>query len=301
MIEHLGVDCLRRAAERQFSQGGKVRLREEMTKCACRFLRQVDLAFLQPFDQFGGRDIHHLNLCLVKDCVRHRLTHANAGEGSNDVVQALDMLDVDGRIDIYAGVEQFFDILIALGMAAAGSIGVRQFIDQCELRAAREQFVQMHFGQHVTLMVYRAARQDFEPARQGFGFGTAMGFDDPHDDIDAGLAAGHALRQHLKGLADAGRGAKEDFQLAPPFLRGCAQEGFGRRSIPLRQRVPPVRRFASWSSCRLSAKRFTRSSPRKPSSGWSTFWFTRSRICASGNPRARATRFTCTRAEAGDR
>ena len=101
-----------------------------------RLVRDVDLALLQPLDQLVGRDVDDLDLGAFEHPVGHGLAHPHLGEGGDDVVEAFEMLDVDRREDVDAGGEQFLDILIALGVAAAGGVGVGELVDQHELRAA---------------------------------------------------------------------------------------------------------------------------------------------------------------------
>jgi hypothetical protein len=48
----------------------------------------------------------------------------------DDVVEAVYVLDVERRIDVDAGCEQFLDIEVALGIAGARRIAVRQLVDQ---------------------------------------------------------------------------------------------------------------------------------------------------------------------------
>ncbi len=60
---------------------------------------------------------------------------------------------------------------------------------------------------------------DFEAVEQRFGFLAAVGLDDADDDVVAVFLAGMGLLQHFVGLADAGRGADENPQLADaPFF-----------------------------------------------------------------------------------
>ena len=102
-------------------------------------LRNIDLAFVQAVDQIVGRQIDDLDVvCCFEDAVGYGLAHADARDSGNDVVQALDMLDVERRENIDAGRDQLLDIKIALGMAAFRCIAVRQLVDQHELRAAFE-------------------------------------------------------------------------------------------------------------------------------------------------------------------
>ncbi len=68
----------------------------------------------------------------------------NLGEGRDDIVEAFEMLDVTGRIDIDARSEQFLDILIALVVAAAGRVGVGEFVDQHQPGPACDDRVDVH-------------------------------------------------------------------------------------------------------------------------------------------------------------
>ena len=53
------------------------------------------------------------------------------------------MLDVERGPDVDAGRQQLVDILPALGMAAAGNVGVGVFIDQQQFRPARQRGVEI--------------------------------------------------------------------------------------------------------------------------------------------------------------
>ena len=66
-------------------------------------------------------------------------TDADAGDLRDDVVEALDVLDIDGSIDVDAVGEQLLDVEITLGMAAAGRVGMGELVDQRDFRAAYRQ------------------------------------------------------------------------------------------------------------------------------------------------------------------
>ena len=72
------------------------------------------------------------------------------------------------------------------------------------------------------------ARNDFKTLQQRFGFAAAVGLDDAGDDVVAVFLAGVRLLQHFVGLADAGRGADENSQLAdaPLFAARRFEQGF---------------------------------------------------------------------------
>ena len=145
MVEQMSVDGLRGAAQREFAQGRQVRLGKEMAERARRLGRDIDLALLQPRDQLVGGDVDDFDLGIVKHRIGHRLAHADAGEAGDDVVEALDMLDVERAEHVDPGLAQLLDVLPTLGMAATRRIGVREFVDQRDRGVPREHRVEIEF------------------------------------------------------------------------------------------------------------------------------------------------------------
>ena len=193
-------------------------------------------------------------------------------------------------------------------MTAAGRIGVGEFVDQHDLRAAGDDGVEVHLLEPLALVFEAPAGNDLEAPEQGLRFLAAMGFDHADDDIVAVFFSGAGLLQHFVGLADARRGADENLELADAalFPPGRFKQGLRRGSL---FRVAPLichqqssltragrrrsaYRAAARSSAILSASTFTRGSPSKPRKRaldvLSTSWRTRS----SGMLRAFATRGT---------
>ena len=213
--EQLLVDALGGAAQRQLAQRGQIARREIMLERALGLLGDVDLALLQPLDQVVGREVDQLDgVGAVEHRIRHGLAHAHMRDLRDHVVEALDVLDVDRGVDIDAAREQFLDVEIALGMAAAGRVGVGEFVDQRDLRTARDQRVEVHLLERLILVLDPLARQDLEAVQQRLGLRAAVGLDDADHDIDAVLPLGVRALQHLVGLADAGGGADEDLEPA---------------------------------------------------------------------------------------
>ncbi len=102
-----------------------------------RLLGHVNLALAQALDEIVGRQVHQLDFARqLQHLVGQRLAHLNAGDARHHVVQALDVLNVERGVNVDAGGQQVFNVLIALFVAAAGDVGVRQFVDQHDLRLA---------------------------------------------------------------------------------------------------------------------------------------------------------------------
>ena len=129
--------------------------------------------------------------------------------------------------------QQLFDILVALGVAAAGDIGVRQLVDQDEAGSPLERSVDVELAQDAIDVDRWLARQDLEALEQRLGFLAAMRLDDADDDIHALFQLGAGRLQHLVGLADPRRSTHEDLELAdaPPFPPGRLEQRVRRGSL----------------------------------------------------------------------
>ena len=202
-----------------------------MREGPARLLRHIDLALFQPLDQLVGRQIDHLDLGIIEDGIGHRFAHPHAGKAGDEVVQALDVLDIEGGEHIDPGVAQFLDVLPALGMAAARRIGVGQLVDQRHLRAAGQHRVDIEFAEGMGAVGDGGAGQDLEGRGQRHRLGAAMGFDDAGDDILAIAQHLRACPQHLEGFAHTGRGTQKYLEAAPRFAPGRLEKSFGRGAV----------------------------------------------------------------------
>ena len=99
--------------------------------------------------------------------------------------QALQVLDIDRGPDVDAGGEQLRHVLPALGMAAVGSVGVREFVDDDQLGLALERRVEVELLDRAAAIFDHAPRQDFEPLDERARLRAAMSLDEADDDIDA--------------------------------------------------------------------------------------------------------------------
>src|SRR6267378_4321715 len=216
---HLLVHALGGAAQGQLAQRDQVALAEEILDRGFRLRRKIDLAFLQTLEQLVGREVHQLDLVgTVEHRIRHGLLHAHAGDPTDDVVQALQVLDIEGRIHVDPRVEQLLDVVPALGVARAGGVGVGELVDDDESRATLERGVEVELAQLRTAVLHRPCGEDFEAIEKRRRVGALVRLDDADDDVRALGALLARGEQHGVGLAHAGRRAEEDLQLAASAL-----------------------------------------------------------------------------------
>ena len=126
------------------------------------------------------------------------------------------MLHIECRPDIDACVQQFLDVLPALGMArprfTLRNVRVREFIDEDDRRRAAQCRIEVEFAPGNPLIAHLQEWQGLEALEQSLGLDAPMRLDVTDGDIGAaGLRYARRL-QHREGLADAGRCAKENMQ-----------------------------------------------------------------------------------------
>ncbi len=83
----------------------------------------------------------------AEDAIGEPLLDADVGGPLDLVVETLEVLDVDRGDDVDPGVEQILDVLVALGVAAAGGVGVGQLVDQADGRPAGQDGVEVHLAE----------------------------------------------------------------------------------------------------------------------------------------------------------
>ena len=246
VLAHLPVDALRGAAQRHLAERDQVALAEEVLQRARRRLGHVDLAFVQALDQLVRREVDELHLVrVVEHVVGHRLPDADAGDLADDVVEALEMLDVHRRVDVDAGVQELLDVLPALGVARTGRVGVGELVDDDQAGFAREGGVEVELLQLHAAVGDALARQDLQPLEERRGLLPPVGLDQADDDVDALVALLARGREHRVGLADAGAGAEEDPQLAallrPLLALNAGEELVGVGAFVLHRRRAAAR------------------------------------------------------------
>ena len=112
-----------------------------------------------------GRHVDQLELVgTPDDVVGHGLALRRAGDPQDDVVERLEVLDVQRRDHVDAGVEQLLDVLPTLLVLRPGGVGVGIFVDQHHLRVPRQDRVEVHLAQRRAAVVDLLQRHDFEVA-----------------------------------------------------------------------------------------------------------------------------------------
>ena len=109
----------------------------------------------------------------------------HAGDLGDDVVQALEVLDVDRGVDVDAGGEQLLDVLPALGVAGAGRVGVGQLVHQEQRGMAGERGVEIELLERARRGSRSARRGRISrPSSSRGGLRPAVGLDDADHDVE---------------------------------------------------------------------------------------------------------------------
>jgi len=199
----------------------------------------VDIAVAHALAQRLRRDVHELNVgCAVKDTVGNRFAHRDAGYLLDHVLDALDVLHVEGRDHVNAGVTDLLDVLPALLMGRPRDVGVRQLVDQCHLRVARDQGLDVHVGEHRSPVPELESWQHFQAADGLNRPRSLVRLDEPDDDVNPPRAKLVALAQHCEGLARPRRRPQVDLELATPRPGVHPGEDGSPASDQLRHRGP---------------------------------------------------------------
>jgi len=141
---------------------------------------QVHFAVLEALQQIVRRQVdHHHVVGVIEHMVGHGFAHADADDPADQVIQAFQVLHVEGGPDIDAGAEQLFHVLPAFGVARAGHVAMGQFIHQHHGGMAAQGGVEVEFAERELAMLQRGAGQLFQAMEPLGGFRAAMGFHHP--------------------------------------------------------------------------------------------------------------------------
>src|SRR5581483_8609285 len=157
------------------------------------------------------------------DPIRQRLALVHARDLGNQVIEALEMLDVDCRPDADTGLEELLYVLPALRVtqsrSAAREIGMRELIDKQDLGMTLECSIEVEFLSCQRSVAHGERRQPLQPFEEPLGFHATVRLDVSDHYVLAGRAGTARSFEHRVGLADTCRCAEENAQ--PPPLRTC--------------------------------------------------------------------------------
>jgi hypothetical protein len=120
----------------------------------------------EPAAQGLRGDVDQLELLGAADhVVGHRLVLMGAGDPLDDVVEALQVLDVHCGQDVDSRGEQLLDVLPPLGVAGAGHVGVRQLVDHRDLGAPGQHGVDVQLLEPASSVRHVPAGHDLQPSQ----------------------------------------------------------------------------------------------------------------------------------------
>ncbi len=115
---HLLIHMAGQVAQRYLTEGGQVANPEEFLNRPRRLVRDIDFSFSKALDQLVGGEVHEFGLVRAfDDAIRHGLSDGDAGDLGHDVVETLDVLHVERRVDTDPRGQKLFDILISLSVS----------------------------------------------------------------------------------------------------------------------------------------------------------------------------------------
>ena len=270
-------------------------------------MRHVDFAFAKSLQQVVGRKVHQLHFVgRFEDRIGNGLGNPDAGNLRNDVLQTLQMLHVQSRIDADAGFQEPHHVLPALGVRHARGVGMRKLVDQDQLRASVQRGVDIEFDELGSAVRHFLAGQHVEPQHERLGLGARLRFNVADHDIEALLGLFAAGFQHRVGFADPRRRTEKDFEFAAslPGLFGlhAKQQGVGIGSVIVHAKITRKNALGSETaifrqcprccSARFNFTTWTRGSPSSPRVRCSVWSTTICRTVFASIPRALATRDT---------
>ena len=157
------VDPVREPGQRELSQRGQVAGPEVIGERRVDPLGRVHVAAGEPVAQRDGGEIDQLQLVgATNDLVGDRLALLHGRDLLDDVVERLEVLDVQGRDHADPGLEQLLDVLPALLVARAGYVGVRELVDERDLRPPSEHGIDVQFLELPVPVAELSAWDEFE-------------------------------------------------------------------------------------------------------------------------------------------
>ena len=238
------VDLVGQPQQGQLTQRGQVPGAEVVGQRRVDLLRRIDVAVRHPAPQRLRGHVDQLDLVGgAHHGIRERLPLRDAGDLLHHVVEGLEVLDVDGGDHVDAGVEQLLDVLPALLVTRSGHVGVRELVDQGDLRVTGQHGVEVHLLERGPPVGHQLPRDHLQAVDQHLGVRAPVRLGEGDHHFRAALGPPVALAQHGEGLADPRGSAQVDPEEAPlrPLGLLISRPGGIRLRTALGDIGPPIR------------------------------------------------------------
>ena len=198
----LALDPPGNQPERELPQGGQVGLGEGTVEGDPGALGRIDVAVLHALSKGVGTHVDELDLVGIEQhLIGEALVHRSARDRRDGIGDRLQVLHVQGRHHVDAGVADGLDVLPALRARRAGHIRVRQLVDERDGRSARDDRDRIHLLDDDAAVVHVDRRHDLEPPKELGRMPSPMGLDVPDDEVRPTLQPPMALLEHPVRLA----------------------------------------------------------------------------------------------------
>jgi len=213
------IHLVREPQQSEFAEGGQVSESEIVAERGIHPSGGIHLSLAEAIPQGLGCQVDQLDLlCASQHGIRDRLLLHHAGDLANDIVEAFDVLDIDGRNHVDAGIQDRLYVLPAFAVLRARRVRVGELVHQGKLGFAGEKALEVHLVERDTTVVDRTTREDLEPLHQRQRGSATVSLHDGNDHVEAGIGKTSTLFQHRERLADARSGPEHDPE--PSFRHG---------------------------------------------------------------------------------
>src|SRR5664280_3144696 len=202
---HVFVNTSGGITPRQFPQRQQIPSTKKVVHCLFCLVGDVDLAFSQSLLQRFGRDIDDLDLaCQFEDMIGYCLLLANACNLVNNIDSAFNVLNVEGRKNTDACIQQFLYVLEPFLVSASWKICVSKFIYQNDGRFACKDSVEIQIIEFEITKDDGASRDNLQILDKRLSFCSPMGFDKTDNNIYPLFLEVFCFFEHSISLANAG-------------------------------------------------------------------------------------------------
>ena len=199
------VDPVGHPQQGELAQRGQVPHPEVVRQGGVHLLRGVDVAVGHPTAQRLRGHVLQLDLVGPADhLVGDGLALLHPGDRRHHVVERLQVLDVHGGDHVDAGVQQLLDVLPPLLVARAGDVGVRELVDEGDLRRPGQDGRQVHLGEQGAAVGDLLAGDHLQPVDQCPGQCASVVLHEPDHHVGAPFEAAVPLAEHGVRLAHPG-------------------------------------------------------------------------------------------------